>query len=207
VREALLDAAEALIADGGPDALSVRAAADAAGTTTRAVYSVFGSKEGLLAGLAQRVFEMLGQSLARCPVTDDPAQDLVDASVEVFRAMAVDNPAAYRITFLRIVPDLDLGQDTFDASQHSLALLRQRFERLGAAGGLAGRTVEDAMGQFNALCEGLATVELRNPRALGDDPEEAWRRAIATLLSGLAVAPSSGSGGGRRRSPRVRRSR
>ncbi|HEY1280387.1 MAG TPA: TetR/AcrR family transcriptional regulator, partial [Acidimicrobiales bacterium] len=112
MREALLDAAEALIAEGGPEALSVRAAADAAGTTTRAVYSVFGSKEGLLGGLAQRVFEMLGDSLARCPVTDDPAQDLVDASVDVFRAMAVDNPAAYRITFLRIVPDLDLGQDT-----------------------------------------------------------------------------------------------
>ncbi|HEY1279246.1 MAG TPA: hypothetical protein VGF22_06200, partial [Acidimicrobiales bacterium] len=68
-------------------------------------------------------------------------------------------------------------------------LLRERFERLAAAGAVAGRTVEDAMGQFNALCEGLATVELRNPRALGDDPEGAWRRAIATLLRGLAVAP------------------
>jgi hypothetical protein len=45
------------------------------------------------------------------------------------------------------------------------------------------------MGQFNALCEGLASVELRNPRALGADPEGAWRGAIATLLSGLAVAP------------------
>jgi AcrR family transcriptional regulator len=193
-REALLDAAEELLVAGGPNALSVRAAADAARTTTRAVYSVFGSKEGLLAGLAQRVFEVLGESLARCPVTEDPAQDLVDASVDVFRAMAIANPAAYRITFLRIVPDLDLGRGTAEASQHALGLLTQRFERLAAAGSLVGRTVSEATVEFNALCEGLATVELRNPRSLGDDPEAAWRRSIGTLVSGLAVAPSSGSG-------------
>jgi AcrR family transcriptional regulator len=189
-RHALLDAAERLIADGGPDALSVRAVADAVGTTTRAVYSVFGSKDGLLAGLAERAFELLGISIAQLPATDDPARDLVDASVKVFRAMAIANPAAYRITFLRVVPDIDLGEGTYEASRHSLGLLRQRFERLAQAGGLQGRTVEEATVQFNALCEGLATVELRNPRLLGADPEHTWRAAIGTLLSGFAVPPS-----------------
>src|SRR5262245_61109530 len=109
-RAALLDAAEQLIAEGGPDALSVRAVADAVGTTTRAVYSLFGSKDGLLAALAHRVFDVLGVSILRLPATDDPAQDLVDASVGVFRAMAINNPAAYRLTMLRIVPDLDVGR-------------------------------------------------------------------------------------------------
>ena len=58
-REALLGAAEALVEAGGPGALSVRAAADTIGTSTRAVYSIFGSKEGLLSALAQRSFELL----------------------------------------------------------------------------------------------------------------------------------------------------
>ena len=40
---ALLDAAERLVATGGVGALSVRAVAEAVGTTTRAIYSVFGS--------------------------------------------------------------------------------------------------------------------------------------------------------------------
>ena len=43
-RVALLAAAEQLVAEGGPTQLSVRAVADAAGTSTRAVYSLFGSK-------------------------------------------------------------------------------------------------------------------------------------------------------------------
>jgi AcrR family transcriptional regulator len=188
-REALLDAAETLIAQGGPEALSVRAAADAARTTTRAVYTVFGSKDGLLAGLAQRAFEVLGASISRLPATDDPAQDLVEAAVRVFRAMAIDNPAAYRIMFLRVVPDLDIGRGTIDAAQHALGLLHQRFARLQAAGGLARRSVAEATFEFHALCEGLATIELRNPQQLGDDPEDAWRRTIATLISGFAVAP------------------
>jgi AcrR family transcriptional regulator len=190
-RQALLDAAERLIAEGGPEALSVRAVADAVDTTTRAVYSVFGSKDGLLAALAQRVFEMLGDNLVQQPATDDPAGDLVEAAIDVYRAMALDNPAAYRVTFLRVVPDLDLGSGTVAAAQHSLQLLHQRFERLDAAGGLNGRTVLEATRQFHAMCEGLATIELRNPAVLGDDPEQAWRDSISTLLNGLATPPTS----------------
>jgi AcrR family transcriptional regulator len=186
-REALLDAAERLLTRGGPDALSVRAVADAVGTTTRAVYSVFGSKDRMLAALAQRVFEMLGTAISRLPATDDPARDLVEASVDVFRSMAINNPAAYRITFLRIVPELDLGAGTIAAANDAMNLLRQRFERLDAAGGLNGRTVPEATRQFHALCEGLATIELRNPSLIGDHPEQAWRRSIATLLSGLGT--------------------
>lgn len=186
-RDELLDAAEQLIAEGGPDALSVRAAADAVGTTTRAVYSVFGSKDGLLAALAERVFDLLADKLEEVPETDDPAHDLIDAATRVFRAMAIDNPAAYRITFLRIVPELDLGAATRESADHAMGLLRRRFERLADAGRLDGRTAAEATGQFHALCEGLATIELRSPAMLGDDPEHTWRRAVATLLSGLAA--------------------
>jgi AcrR family transcriptional regulator len=185
-RQALLDAAETLIADGGPEALSVRTVADAVGTTTRAVYSLFGSKDGLLAALAQRVYEVLGADLAHQPTTDDPAGDLVTAAVQVFRAMALGNPAAYRITFLRIVPELDLGLETLAAAERSMTQLHDRFERLADAGLLAGRTVSEATRQFHAMCEGLATIELRNPGLLGD-AERTWRRAIATLLSGMST--------------------
>src|SRR5262245_355306 len=106
-REALLAAAENLVEGGGPGALSVRAVADSIGTTTRAVYSSFGSKEGLLDALARRSFELLRDELARLPVTDDPSRDLVTAGVKVFRPMAVEHPAMFALAFLRAAPDLD----------------------------------------------------------------------------------------------------
>src|SRR6516165_7728964 len=91
-REALLVAAEAIEEQGGTAALSVRAVADAIGTSTRAVYSTFGSKDGLLNALAQRSFELLRDSIGRLPETDDPTVDLVNAAVDVFRPMAIEHP-------------------------------------------------------------------------------------------------------------------
>jgi AcrR family transcriptional regulator len=58
-RLALLGAAERLVARDGVAALSVRSVAEAVGTSTRAVYSVFGSKEALVRGLATHFFELL----------------------------------------------------------------------------------------------------------------------------------------------------
>src|ERR671932_919524 len=80
---ALLDAAEQILHEGGIEALSVRSVATRIGTSTRAVYSVFGSKEQLLAALGVRAFEMLGTGVAALPETHDPAADLVAAGVTV----------------------------------------------------------------------------------------------------------------------------
>ncbi len=73
-RAALRAAAERLVAEGGPAALSVRAVAREAGTTTRAVYSLFGSKEALLVdALARDAFEFLYEEIDALPETDDPS--------------------------------------------------------------------------------------------------------------------------------------
>ncbi|MCA1705273.1 MAG: TetR/AcrR family transcriptional regulator, partial [Actinobacteria bacterium] len=101
-RAKLRAAAERLVVDGGPDALSVRRVADEAGTTTRAVYTVFGSKEGLVAALAQTAFEVLYDGIDRVPETDDPAADLVAIGTRVVRGLVREHPGLYRIAFQRI---------------------------------------------------------------------------------------------------------
>ena len=86
-RAALLEAAERLVAERGASALSVRAVADAAGTTTRAVYSLFGSKDGLLVeALARDAFEFLYTEIGKLEETDDPASDLLDVGSSSFAA-------------------------------------------------------------------------------------------------------------------------
>src|SRR5947209_4557288 len=85
---ALLDAAERIIQEHGVERVSVRGLAGQVGTTTRAVYSLFGSKDGLLVALGTRAFEMLGAAVAALPETDDAAADLVRAAVVVFREFA-----------------------------------------------------------------------------------------------------------------------
>ena len=134
-RAALLAAAERLVAEGGPGALSVRAVAEGAGTTTRAVYSVFGSKDGLLVqALARRAFEFLYAEIDKLEETDDPAADLIDIGLLVFRRLVREHPALYRIAFQRVVPGMDAGPELTAARQRAWNQLVGKVERLEAAG-------------------------------------------------------------------------
>src|SRR3954453_19215672 len=128
-RDALLAAAEKLVERGGIGALSVRVLADEIGTTTRAVYSTFGSKEGVLSALAQRSFDMLHDAIAELPQTEDPARDLVQAAITVFRPMAVEHPSLFQIAFLRAAPDVPLGPDVANAAQAGYEILGELVQR------------------------------------------------------------------------------
>jgi AcrR family transcriptional regulator len=136
-RVALSAAAERLVAEGGPEALTVRATAGAADTTTRAVYSLFGSKEGLVDALAERAFELLHAGLDELPETDEPAADLVEVGVGVFRAFVLEHPSLFRLAFQRIVPGLRAGPEVTEARQRTLARLEARIQRVAHAGLLA----------------------------------------------------------------------
>jgi AcrR family transcriptional regulator len=184
-RDALIAAAEQLVERGGAGAVSVRAVADAIGTTTRAVYSLFGSKEGLLDALARRSFELLRDDISRLPTTADPERDLVTAGVEVFRPMAVEHPAMFALAFLRAAPDVDPDEQTRATAREGLDLLRARIRRWADARGLRETDVAAATAAFNALCQGLAATELRNPEFMGPEPAQVWTRAFEALLTGF----------------------
>ena len=190
-RAALLAAAERIVAEDGPGALSVRAVADRAGTTTRAVYTVFGSKDGLLVqALARRAFEFLYAEIGKLEETGDPASDLIDIGLLVFRPLVREHPALYRIAFQRVVPGLDAGPELTAARQKAWRQLVDKVERLEAAGLLGGKPPEEAALEFNAMMEGLSNAELRGAvlRLLPEGSEEqAWRNALTTLVRGFAA--------------------
>ncbi len=182
--QALLDAAEEIIHTGGPAALTVRRLAEHVGTTTRAVYSLFGSRDGLLVALGVRAFEMLGAGVRAVPETDDPAADLVEAGVTVFRPFVVDHPALFRIGFRGFVPP-ELFAQFVEANRDALAGLMAKVERLDEANLLGDRPVDEATFAFHALCEGLAELELRGSVPLSKDEfERRWRDGLTALVAG-----------------------
>jgi AcrR family transcriptional regulator len=186
---ALLDAAEQTIAEDGVDSLSLRDVARKAGTTTRAVYTLFGSKDGLLGALGVRAFDLLRREIEKVPATDQPGNDLVDVAI-VFRRFALGHPALFSVAFHRADPAV--WPRFRAAALDALAVLFQRFERLQDADLLGGRSLPEAAMQFNALCEGIAWTEIRgNP--LTPDPERFWRSAFHALITGFA-APLSAPG-------------
>jgi AcrR family transcriptional regulator len=180
---ALLDAAERLVAAHGLEALSVRRVADEVGTTTRAVYSVFGSKDGLVVTLGVRAFDLLRAAIDALAPTDDPAGDLVEAGVGVFRHFVVEHPALFQLAVQHVAVPPELAERFRGAAEHALDGLRSRVARLADAGQLGTRTLSDAISEFHALCEGLAALELRC--AIPQDAAEwIWRDALAALVAG-----------------------
>jgi AcrR family transcriptional regulator len=186
---ALLDQAERIVEAEGLDALTVRRVAAAAGTTTRAVYTAFGSKDALVIALGARGFDLLREELGAQPETADPAADLVDAGVAVFRRFAVEHPTLLAISIQRALPDPDLFQGYVAAGRDAMAVLHRRVERLDAGGVLGRRTVTDAAAEFHALCEGLAAIELRGMFRAGEE-ERIWRDALGALVRGFALPPT-----------------
>ncbi len=184
-RAALLAAAERLIDEHGPDAAAVRAVADEVGTTTRAVYSVFGSKDGLLEALATRLFEMLVEAMDAVPVTDDPVADVVGVSVQGFRRTALDHPSLYSLVFLRVVPDLELGPAFREVANAAFGRLEARVERVAQQGRFGGRSPREAALAVHALTEGLASMEVRGQMLDPRTAEGLWRDAITSLVEGF----------------------
>jgi AcrR family transcriptional regulator len=135
---------------------------------------------------------MLHDAIEALPHTEDPARDLIQAALAVFRPMAVEHPSLFRIAFLRAAPDIALGPDVTDAARAGYALLGELVQRLADADLLGGRDVPAATREFNAMCFGMAVTELMNPTQLGPDPQQAWRAAFETLISGFR-APTTGN--------------
>ena len=180
---ALLAAAERLLQERSTAALSLREVAAGAGVSTRAVYSLFGSKEGLLGALGTRAMELLHEGVDAIPVTGDPRSDLVQAAL-MFRRFALGHPALFDVAFHRADPAV---RPRFRArAAEALSALTRRFEPLAAAGLLGGRSVPEAVLAFHGLCEGMAVVELRSV-PVDIDHERLWRDAFQALLTGFAA--------------------
>jgi AcrR family transcriptional regulator len=188
---ALFAAAERMVQESGPEALSVRGVAGEVGTTTRAVYSLFGSKEGLLAALGARAFDLLHEGLDALPTSDDPVADLVEAAL-MFRRFATEHPSLFAIGVQHHAPADVPWPPVRRAAYDALLVLHGRVERLAAAGGLGARTVEEATIEFHALCEGMAALELRCTPGF-EAGEERWRSAFTALVAGFAAQPATPS--------------
>ena len=123
-----------------------------AGTTTRAVYSLFGSKDGLLVALGVRAFNLLQREIEALPATDQPRDDLIEVAL-IFRRFALEHPALFSIAFHRADPAI--WPRFRAAAMDALAVLDKRFEPLADADLLGGRSVSEASTQFRALGEGV----------------------------------------------------
>jgi len=126
VRLRLVEQAAALLA--GPEPVTLRRVAAAAGTSTMAVYTHFGGMPGLWQAVRQEGFTRLAAALAGLAPSPDPVADLMRIA-SAYTANAMGAPALYRAMF-------DAARDLADsdAADAPFALLADAVGRAVDAG-------------------------------------------------------------------------
>jgi len=187
VEQALVDAAERVLARDGLGALTVRAVATEAGVAPMGVYNRFGNKDGLVVAVLIRGFDGL-RAAVTADADPDPVVRLV-ASGRNYRRFALAQPQHYGAMF---------GGPTFpgDASAELVQHANAAFEGLVdhvryamALGALrTGDPIETAQLIWSAV-HGAVSLELGG-NVLTPDPAATYEALLLLLVDGLGRSPS-----------------
>ena len=182
--DALLEAAAEILERKGPDALSVRRIAAAAGVAPMGVYNHFESKNGIIDALFMQGFERLRDALATAVAEiQDPYEALREGGRR-YRALALAHPQAYQLMFLRTIPGYEPSDTALEVAAGAFDSLVDAVVRAMAAGVLAEGLSTEIAHFIWANHHGWVSLELTGMGFL-DDQDASYERACRALLRGL----------------------
>jgi len=158
-REAIVDAAWALVRKEGLAGLSLRDLAKQAGITPPTVYAYFDSKNSIYDAMFGRAAGQLAETMAEPFECDDPGEVLV-ASVRRFFEFCIGDPTRYQLLFQRTLPDFEPSPESYAPA---VRLLENAREWLAFNGITEARHLD----MWTALVTGLVDQQISND--LGGD--------------------------------------
>ncbi|MFE0191134.1 TetR/AcrR family transcriptional regulator [Streptomyces sp. NPDC059008] len=178
VKERLVVCATEMLATRPRESVTVRALAAVAGTSTTAVYSLFGGKDGLIGEVRNRAVAGLFEEVSAVPTSEDPLADLY-ALAAAYRRWGREHSHLYSVLFG--------GVQSFDPSgavgtSDPVRPLLAAIERAVAESVLAGEATFIALSLWVAL-HGLVTLELAGAFDAAT-AEAAFRSTIPATLRG-----------------------
>jgi AcrR family transcriptional regulator len=183
-RSALLAVAGQILDADGVESLTVRRVAEAAGTTTRAVYTIFGDKSGLLRALFQTMAETMRRHHEAVPVMNDPFEEIQQLAL-AYRAAALEQRNLYDFYYRSLRPHAKISTEDAALAFRTFERVLSTLRRIVDAGLFGSRTVDSTGLQLWALVHGLASLELRGFLADSDQvARERWRSAVGAALAG-----------------------
>lgn len=197
LRNALVRAAAHLAETGGPDAVTIRAAAREVGVTPTATYRHFASQVELLEAAKQAAFEgmfaAMAAYLADIPEGGDPVERAVrrfEASGRGYIRFAVDQPGLFRTAFCRTPPE-ENPSPLSDVGPY--ALLTEMLDDLVAVGHLDPAHRPEAEAAAWSTVHGLSLLLIDGPfqRLSRAQQDEVIDRTVTMVSRGLAGGPNA----------------
>jgi AcrR family transcriptional regulator len=183
-RRAILDAAEALLAEEGAEGLSMRRLAARSGYALPTLYHHFGDKRRLVEAVLDDMFRQVAE-LLRAAARPDPVA-CMRAMLGAWVAFGLENPAHYQL----FVATLQEGDEP-PATDEVRSLLEAPLAELLGAGRLRAPDVEVVLQAIWTFCHGL--ISLRTSRADVDWASDLVDVAVDGMLLGLVCDASAAS--------------
>lgn len=191
-RRSILDSALAIVAESGPDALSMRAIADRIDYSAAGLYEYFGSKEEILNAVREEGMARLGATMGAV----DPSLPALDYLREIGLAyirFALANRDHFLLAFTQAPAPVPAAapRKPADTGDSPFRFVMQGVERALAEGILQARPGMGVLEQAYAawgLVHGLAMLRMTSLYGAPLELDEADRAALAALLRGFSAA-------------------
>ncbi|MGC1165093.1 MAG: TetR/AcrR family transcriptional regulator [Solirubrobacterales bacterium] len=203
-RAKLLAVARRALEDSGPEVLRARALTAEAGTSTQALYTLFGGMPGLIEAIVADGFDELARYVAAVPESEDPVADFF-AKGWAYGEWALAHPHLYRLMFgltdggLRQHAGLEMAVSGAVANspeaQGAVDVLVRSMSRVEQSGRIESVDPVVAAGQFLSATHGYVLLEIAGAFGPSGDGLGIMRPLAINLMVGLgdgrATATSS----------------
>ena len=170
VGNALLRAADGLLATEGAAALTVRRIA---------------GKDGVVEQLFLHGFELLAQGMRAVDDSDDPIADLRRCG-QAYRRFAIEHSTLYAVMFDRVVADYEPSPPALAAALGTLELLAARLQRAMHFGLVRQMDATHAAAIVWSTCHGVVSLELKHATINPVDWQQVYADATEAVVRGLA---------------------
>ncbi len=133
LRAALIESAVRLLREQGPDALTLRGVARAAGVSQAAPYRHFSDRRALVGAVAEEGFRLLGQHMAEA-MRQAQGRPGMKGVARAYVRFAHEHPAEYRIMFGPEMARTDDLPSLHETSSSVLGFVKGAIEQLQGAG-------------------------------------------------------------------------
>lgn len=183
LRVRLLDEAGRLLTEQGPAALSMRRLATDVGTSTTAVYSLFGSKSALVRAVFLEGFRRFGERLGAVEPDPDPRVHLLRLA-HAYRESALADPHLYAVMFGRAIPEFEPEPEDRAASVATMDSLVAAVRAAQEQGLLIDAPTNAVVMALWSQVHGLVSLELADCMPSGFDVGEHYSEVVQATLRG-----------------------
>jgi AcrR family transcriptional regulator len=153
LRAAIIGATEQLIAERGPDSVSVREAARRAGVSSGAPFHHFPTRQALMTAVAETATRQLRQRIETAVADIPPTKPAkrVRTAIHAWLSWVVDNPDRFKVLS---------AERRMDPIEPILAIMREGLRQTIRSGGKRAIDLDLAMLEMRAMACGLARMHV-----------------------------------------------